>query len=294
VSGAPEDPAPPRAVGPAAAAGDGGGVRPPEDAWLLLWDIDGTLLLKASGSHAAAVWDALRAVHGLGDERLLRRQPMAGMTDGQIARRILEAAGVDAATIDARQRDVAERTVATYAPEDLTGHVSPGVDELLAELHSRDDVVQSLVTGNFEPVARRKLAAAGLGGWFSADVGGGFGDDHEERAQLPGLARRRAGEALRADGAAWPPARTIVIGDTPRDIACARHDGVHVVAVATGGHPVEDLREADAVARDARELRAALLALIGPPPAPGAPRTPPTPPAGPAGGPSSPTPEVPA
>jgi phosphoglycolate phosphatase-like HAD superfamily hydrolase len=45
-----------------------------------------------------------------------------------------------------------------------------------------------------------------------------------------------------------------VIGDTPRDIACARADGVRVAAVATGPFTVEALAEADAVADDARSL----------------------------------------
>jgi phosphoglycolate phosphatase-like HAD superfamily hydrolase len=272
-------PAPDDAPAPGPGASPGGG-SPGTDAgadarWLLLWDIDGTLLLKASGSHAAAVWDALREVHGIGDERLLKNQPMAGMTDGQIARDILVAAGVEHPRIDAHADTVAARTCETYEPGDLQGHVSPGVDVLLAELHDRKDVVQSLVTGNFEPIARRKLEAAGLGGWFAPEVGGGFGSDHEERRHLPGFARRRAGEALRADGTPWPPERTIVIGDTPRDIACARHDGVHVIAVATGGHPADELQDADAVATDAEELRVALLALIdGGSPAPAAPPTP--------------------
>ncbi|MGX6447360.1 HAD family hydrolase, partial [Patulibacter sp. S7RM1-6] len=60
----------------------------------------------------------------------------------------------------------------------------------------------------------------------------------------------------------WPVARTVVVGDTPRDIACARHDGVRVVAVATGNHPADDLTGADAVAHDAAGLRRALLSII--------------------------------
>jgi phosphoglycolate phosphatase-like HAD superfamily hydrolase len=45
-----------------------------------------------------------------------------------------------------------------------------------------------------------------------------------------------------------------VIGDTPRDIACAHADGARSVAVATGPFAVDELRAADAVARDAAEL----------------------------------------
>jgi phosphoglycolate phosphatase-like HAD superfamily hydrolase len=46
----------------------------------------------------------------------------------------------------------------------------------------------------------------------------------------------------------------VVIGDTPRDIACARADGVRVAAVATGPYAIEALADADAVVDDARAL----------------------------------------
>ncbi len=77
----------------------------------------------------------------------------------------------------------------------------------------------ALVTGNFEPVARLKLARAGIGRYFPSGQGG-FGSDSEDRAALPAIARRRAGPT----GIPYPRERTIVIGDTPRDIACARAD----------------------------------------------------------------------
>lgn len=232
--------------------------------WLLLWDIDGTLLLRASAAHAAAVRDALRDVHGLEDRTLLREQPMAGMTDGQIARDILTAAGIDPAQIDRHAPAVLERICATYVPGDLETHKSPGLEDALHELSDRGDVVHSLVTGNYERVARLKLRAAGLAGWFDPRVGGGFGSDHEDRALLPATARRRAGEALLPDGRPWPPDRAIVIGDTPRDVACARHDGVRVIGVSTGSHGADDLEGADVVVHAASEVPAAVAALVGP------------------------------
>ncbi len=121
-------------------------------------------------------------------------------------------------------------------------------------LDARDDVRLSLVTGNFQAIARRKLGCAGIGRWFPAGQGG-FGSDSEDRARLPEIARRRAGVAAAeaAGGSAgtgepWPRERTIVIGDTPRDIACARADGVRCIAVATGPYAADELRDADAVA----------------------------------------------
>jgi phosphoglycolate phosphatase-like HAD superfamily hydrolase len=117
-----------------------------------------------------------------------------------------------------------------------------------------------LVTGNFEAVARMKLKAGRLGHWF-AQGQGGFGSDSEDRTMLPPIARRRAGE-LAGFSTSWPRDRTVVIGDTPRDIACARADGVRVVAVATGPHPVDELREADWAVPNAGELRGVLEGLL--------------------------------
>ena len=126
----------------------------------------------------------------------LRRVEAAGRTDTAIARDLLRAAGVDDAAIDARSAEVAAATVAPYeelCPPDISERVAPGVPEVLAALAEEPDAFAlSLVTGNLEPIARRKLAAAGLGDYFPTGQGA-FGSDAEPRAELPALARRRAG-----------------------------------------------------------------------------------------------------
>lgn len=226
---------------------------------LLLFDIDGTLLIDAAGAHAAAIHEALRVVHGVTDPQR-RGIEVAGRTDADIARNLLVHAGVSAREIDARADDVRIAACEAYArlcPPDLSDRVAPGMGELVARLAGRDDALLALVTGNYEPIARMKLRAAGIGRFF-APRQGGFGSDHEDRAMLPQIARRRAGDPGGGADAAWPRNRTVVIGDTPRDIACARADAVHVIAIATGPYAPEQLVEADAVARDARELGAVL------------------------------------
>ena len=218
---------------------------------LLLFDVDGTLLGQAAGEHAAALREALHEVHGLDPAARSPLSP-AGRTDGEIARGLLLAAGVSAERIDARTADVRAATCAAYArlcPTDLSHTVLPGIATLLDDLAGRAEVRLSLVTGNFEPVGRLKLKRAGIGHHFPAGQGG-FGSDSEDRAALPGIARRRAG----ADGVAFGRERTIVIGDTPRDIACARADGVRCLAVATGPFSVSELQNADGAAADATEL----------------------------------------
>lgn len=179
----------------------------------------------------------------------------AGRTDLAIARDLLAAAGISGEQIDARADDVRALAAEAYArlcPADLTAKVVPGMVELLHELSSRPESFRlSLVTGNLEPVARLKLGRAGVGRFF--EVGqGGFGSDHEDRGRLPAIARGRASNPP------WPRERTVVIGDTPRDIACARVDEVRVVAVATGPYAIEALADADAVVDDARALEPVL------------------------------------
>ena len=225
---------------------------------LLLFDIDGTLLLKASGEHAASMHAALREVHGLHDPSAAGVAP-AGRTDGDIARQILLRSGVSAERIDARAADVQDvccREFGLRCPPDLRDRIAPGMPELLDDLAARDGVRLALLTGNYEPVARLKMERAGLASHFPAHQGA-FGSDHEDRAALPALARRRAA----VNGRPHPRERTVVIGDTPNDVACARADGVRCLGVASGPYRAEELRGADAVAADARELAGLLASL---------------------------------
>jgi phosphoglycolate phosphatase len=219
---------------------------------LLLFDIDGTLLLKATDVHRDAIGAALHVVHGVTASEPGGMQT-AGRTDREIARGLLVAAGVSARRIDDRADDVQIAACEAYArmcPADLSATVATGMRELLARLAAREETILSLVTGNYEAIARMKLAAAGIGDFFARGQGG-FGSDHEDRSMLPAIARRRAGGG---DGAPWPRERTLLIGDTPRDIACARADGVRVIAIATGPFAASDLADADAVASDVRRL----------------------------------------
>ena len=144
-------------------------------------------------------------------------------------------------------------------PDDLSDRLAPNAAETIAEVHAHERYHCSLVTGNIQPVARLKLGAAGILYPFTEGQGG-FGSDSDDRNELPPIARLRAGQ-LWNGGDAWPAEKTVVIGDTPRDIACARADGTLVVAVATGPFAADDLADADVVIEDLRQLDAALESL---------------------------------
>jgi phosphoglycolate phosphatase len=224
---------------------------------LVLFDIDGTLVQRAAAEHRAAVHAALHEVYGVRDAASARVDA-AGRTDVEIARRILLLSGLDAAAIDAGLADFRAAAAHHYAelvPKDLSGAVTPGMRELLESLAARGDRALSLVTGNLEPIARLKLRAAGLGRFFPRGQGA-FGSDHEDRSELPSIARARAGRQRGRDP--WPRDRTVIVGDTPRDIACARADGVRCVALATGAYDRRALSGADAVAATPKEIAALL------------------------------------
>jgi phosphoglycolate phosphatase len=215
---------------------------------LLLFDIDGTLLLKATRAHAQAVVEAVRVVYGVQPQRPDGRLEAAGRTDLDIARQLALLGGVGAERFDAGRDDFRAAAVEAYArlcEDDLSAHVAPGVTDTLEALAVRDGVRLAVLTGNLEPIAHLKLARAGLGGFFERGQGG-FGSDHEDRTELPAIARARAG--------GYPREQTVIIGDTPRDIACARADGLRCIAVATGPYAAEELADADVVLASAHDL----------------------------------------
>ncbi|HTU98124.1 MAG TPA: haloacid dehalogenase-like hydrolase [Solirubrobacteraceae bacterium] len=223
---------------------------------LLLFDIDGTLLDRATAAHSEALHEALHEVHGVDTRARRAGVDPAGRTDGEIARLLLLDAGISAYAIDEGAEAVRAACTEAFArlcPPSLADKVIPGMAELVSWLAGREDVRLSLVTGNYEPVGRLKLSRAGLGRHFPSGQGG-FGSDSEDRAALPGIARKRAGH----EGVSHSRARTIVIGDTPRDIACARADDLRCFAVTTGRFGADELVGADAVAGDAGALRGLL------------------------------------
>jgi phosphoglycolate phosphatase-like HAD superfamily hydrolase len=226
---------------------------------LLLFDIDGTLLVGASRAHAEAVHRALTDVYDVEDPAAARVQA-AGRTDMEIARAILLRSDVSADRIDAHAdefRDACCEEYARLCPDSLADRLVPGMAQLLEDLDRLPAAILSLVTGNLEPIARLKLARAGIGQHFPSGQGA-FGSDSEDRTELPAIARARAG----ANGSPHPRERTLVIGDTPRDIACARADAVACIAVTTGPYRASELTGADAVAGSVAELGALLAQAL--------------------------------
>jgi len=124
-------------------------------------------------------------------------------------------------------------------------------------------VHQSVLTGNIRPVAEVKLAALGLRDGLDLCIGA-YGDDHEVRAELVQVARRRAAAVHGRSAADFAGTSTVVVGDTPLDVEAALATGARAVGVATGSYSCADLAAAgaDVVLPNLTDTSAVLQALL--------------------------------
>jgi phosphoglycolate phosphatase-like HAD superfamily hydrolase len=226
---------------------------------LLLWDIDGTLLLT-KGAGLRGMRRAAQILYGP-DFRWDGPIDARGNLDPLIFEAALAHNGI-ALTDDGHRAfhdEYIRQLTAELDGNKTIGRIMPGIEAVLGTLRSRSDVIQGMVTGNYAAAAPLKLRACGLAlEWFEITA---FGDEGRTRPDLVALAMRKCAERR---GWAPHPRDVVVIGDTPRDVECARAHGCVAFAVATGGHTVDELvaANADVVVSDLSDP-SALYAIIG-------------------------------
>ena len=235
---------------------------------LVLWDIDYTLV-NARGVGSELYTKVFTGLYG---RPLPQPGSMAGRTDRAIAREVLALAGLDGhdgtdgldqqlLVFQAALNDTAP-AFAARARQVVTA--LPGASAALAGLAALapgQGPVQSLLTGNIRPMAEIKLAAAGLTRHLDLEVGS-YGDLHEIRAELVAPARAAAAAAYGQD---FGGTATVLIGDTPLDVAAALATGARAVGVATGHFSTADLAAAGAhaVLPDLTGTAAVVSAILG-------------------------------
>ncbi|HEY8418627.1 MAG TPA: HAD family hydrolase [Limnochordales bacterium] len=219
---------------------------------LLLFDLDGTLVL-GEGAGRRAIVRAFAALYGTGED--WTTLDTAGRTDTAIFQDMLQRLGRDPADawsptlwntyFDCLVEEVQKRP----------GRLAPGVRELLAHCRPEAGLYPALGTGNLERGARIKLGPHGINDPLPV---GGFGSDTVHRAELVRIGAERARRHYGVDFD-----RIVVIGDTPRDAACARANGYACLLVATGPFDAASLKqcEADAVLADLSDAAAVLAAI---------------------------------
>jgi phosphoglycolate phosphatase-like HAD superfamily hydrolase len=217
---------------------------------LVLFDIDGTLV-RTGGAGIKAFAKVFATEFGATDG--FERLKFSGRTDFSLVREFF---GFHDIAPSAENFDRFFNRYVFWLDHILATRrtaTCPGIRELLDELKSlpRPPLI-GLLTGNIRLGAEIKLRHFDLWKEFTT---GAFADDGEDRNRIAAVARERGrrllGNSLRGD-------EVLVVGDTPHDIRCARAIGARVLAVATGGATLEDLRQQqpDWAVADVRETRA--------------------------------------
>lgn len=200
---------------------------------LILFDIDGTLLNTGGAGMAALRQGFARAF----PEQAARMPELdlAGATDSGLVINIFHHAEISPSEANCEAFYLAYLHHLAENLPTFAGGLLPGITRLLESLDGLPGVTLGLLTGNIERGAKLKVDHFGIGHYFRF---GSFGDDHHDRDELGPIA---IGRAASATGKAFPPEQVFVLGDTAKDIRCARAAGAWAVAVATGSIPRSEL-----------------------------------------------------
>jgi phosphoglycolate phosphatase len=204
---------------------------------LVLWDIDLTLV-DYSGMGRRWYTEALATVVGVPLKHL---PSFPGRTERSLAREFLTAHGVEHSDerVERFFAALTEQAEQDRPALPSLGRALAGAAEILSELGARENVVQSLVTGNLPVLANYKLAAFELHHHIDFETAG-YGSLSEHRHDLVAAAITRSSAKHGAFDA------VVVVGDTPHDVAAGLHHGTTTVGVATGRFTADQLAESGA------------------------------------------------
>jgi phosphoglycolate phosphatase len=233
------------------------GIRHNKTMQLVLFDIDGTLV-NTGGAGTEAMNRAFAELYQIADA--FANIHMSGKTDPAILAEALvhhQLQPVDSILETFHERYIFHLRHTIQQPK-RPRRLMPGIPGLLEALAPRSDVLLGLLTGNFARGAQLKLESFGIWQYFRL---GAYGSDSSDRNVLVPVAQERACALLGCD---FPSKQTVVIGDTPRDIACAQAHGARVVAVATGNYSLDELQQyrPDYCLADLGDVPAVLRVLI--------------------------------
>ncbi|WP_253831295.1 haloacid dehalogenase-like hydrolase [Actinokineospora globicatena] len=219
----------------------------------MLWDVDHTLI-ETRGAGRRFFEQAFQAATG---RPLANRANISGRTELDIIRESLNVNGIE--PNEDRVAEVATALVRQYehGRDELadTGRALPGAREALQALGGDPAVFQTVLTGNLPEAARVKLEVFDLAKYLDLSSGA-YGADHEERAALVAVARERAAARF---GSGFDGHDTVLIGDTPGDVAAATATGARVIGVTTGKFDAAALRGADTVIGSLEEFSPNLI-----------------------------------
>jgi len=218
---------------------------------IILWDIDGTLLLTG-GSGKAAFNRIFKELYN--EDNIWDDLHPDGKTDTAIIKECYQRRFQKSPT-----EEEIDRIKEAYIKENKIElknaprfHLMPYVEKTLNKLSLNPTIAMGLATGNYREPGFDKLKRGQIDHHFNF---GGFACDSEDRLKLTQIALENAIEYIREE-----PKDVYLIGDTVHDIRCGNEIGATTIAVCTGSTTKEVLKDAgaDEVINDLSELTISL------------------------------------
>jgi len=227
---------------------------------VVFFDIDGTLL-DTGGAGGAALEHAFAEAYDIPVDKVPTIELAGAVDSGLFAdlQQRLDATSKRDPHIEEITQLYLGKLRANLTSDAFSPSLYPGARGLVDHCVAHPGITTTLITGNLREGARVKLEHFGLWSSFHLEAGG-FGEDATVRDDV---ARAGIQRALSSGLATGEPRDWWLIGDTPRDIQCARAAGVRVAAVATGGATRQALADAqpDVLLDDLSDLPRILDAL---------------------------------
>ncbi len=202
---------------------------------LFLFDVDETLI--KSDLIEFEYWNAV--VNKYFDFKINKSSIyMHGKTDRRILFEIFQLAGVKKPEKDKRFlkaiNDIDKIFFEVMKNKKI--ETIPDVEKFI-KLLMKKDVIIGLLTGNAYKKAKSKLISCGLWKYFEI---GAFGDTTKKRSELVSVALKKAKNKF---GLNFDKKDVYLVGETVRDIRCAKEAGVNIIAVATGKETMKQLKQ---------------------------------------------------
>lgn len=192
----------------------------------VLWDLDGTLIDQTAAILRCFADVVMQMGYPPPEESALRRSMGGTMAETM------------ALFVEAEKLDAACRAFRARFPEVMFDGliVLPGGPKLI-ECFYKARVPQAIFTNKHGPTARQVCRYAGFTKYIPTCIGS---TDTQWQKPEPELTRHVLAQI---DA---PTEGTVIIGDSPTDVAVARNAGLAAYGVATGAHSCEELLEAGA------------------------------------------------
>lgn len=206
---------------------------------LVLFDVDGTLVDCGTAS-GKAFSRAFREAFGVPCP-IFAPEDVAGLTDSAILAEVVRRLDLKCEDFDRRRAlafEIYARKLAVEFRRQPARELS-GASHAVHVVGRMKGLAPGLLTGSTEATAKIKLESAGID--FGQFACGAYSDDASRRESLPPVARARFAKLFGQE-----PQRTILIGDTPRDVQAAVANRCEFIGVATGPYGRSDLEAAGA------------------------------------------------